>query len=77
MCSACAMTAMAGATGLRAWIALRVPALASPRLMRAVTITVLGAGVLLASVSLQGSGGAKAQAATGPGSVAPTLAQPR
>ncbi len=55
VCSACAMTAMAGATGLRAWIALRVPVLATPRRMRAVTVVLLGAGVLLASVSLQGS----------------------
>lgn len=71
------MTAMAGATGLRAWIALRVPALASPRRMRAVTIALLGAGVLLASVSLQGSGGAGTQTATGQGQAAPTLPQSR
>lgn len=63
------MTAMAGATGLRAWVAVRVPALASPRRMRAVTVALLGTGVLLASVSLQGSAEPPASAGESAGSV--------
>lgn len=55
MCSACALTAMAGATGLRAWVAIHVPALATRRRLRAVTVLLLTGGVLLASVSLRGS----------------------
>lgn len=55
MCSACALTAMAGATSLRAWIAIRFPALQQKGRMRAVTALVIGTGVLIASVSLTGS----------------------
>lgn len=55
MCSACALTAMAGATSLRAWLVLRFPALKQPGRMRAVTVAVIGTGVLIASVSLTGS----------------------
>ncbi|MBJ7472052.1 MAG: hypothetical protein JHD16_12155 [Solirubrobacteraceae bacterium] len=55
MCSACALTAMAGATSARAWLATSVPALQHPRRMRAATIALLSAGVLMASVTLTGS----------------------
>ncbi len=55
MCSACALTVMAGATTARAWLALHVPALQDPRRMRAATVGLLTTGVLLASVTLTGS----------------------
>lgn len=59
MCIQCmmgAMTAGAGATGIRAWLAARGFAWLTPRRLRAVTAVLLGAALVLAAVGLGGSG---------------------
>jgi hypothetical protein len=59
MCTQCmmgAMTAGAGATGIRAWLALRRPGWLTPRRLRVVTIVLL-AGALVASATLVGGSG--------------------
>lgn len=50
-CMAGAMTATAGASGLRAWLATRRFAWLTPRRLRAITIALV-AGALLASTAL-------------------------
>jgi homoaconitase/3-isopropylmalate dehydratase large subunit len=59
MCMQCMMGAMAagaGATGTRSWLATRRYRWLTPRRMRAITIGLLGAALMAASVLLGGSG---------------------
>jgi hypothetical protein len=59
MCAQCMMSAMAagaGATGARSWLATRRFRWLTPRRMRAITVTLLGAALVAASVLLGGSG---------------------
>jgi hypothetical protein len=51
-----AMTAGAGASGIRAWIAARGFSWMTPRRLRAVTVALLAGALLLAAVALGGSG---------------------
>ncbi len=55
-CMAGAMTAGAGATGIRAWLATRGYAWLTPRRLKAATVALVAAGVVVASVALGGSG---------------------
>jgi hypothetical protein len=55
MCSACVMTAAASATGVRAWLKIHAPFLATPARMRAVTIALFVAATLASTVGLSGS----------------------
>jgi hypothetical protein len=52
---ASAMTAVAGATGLRSWLAARRFSWLTPRRMRAVTIVLLGCALLAAALLASGS----------------------
>ena len=54
-CMAGAMTAGAAATGSRAWLAAYAPRWLTPRRLRAVTVTLLGAALLLSASLLSGS----------------------
>ena len=54
---ATAMTAGAGVSGTRAYIAARHFAWATPRRMRAITIALLAIGLLASSVLVSGSSG--------------------
>lgn len=55
MCAGCAMAAAAGATGVRSWLAAHHLTWLTPRRMRAVTISLMVAGLLASSVTLSGS----------------------
>jgi hypothetical protein len=52
---ASAMTAVAGATGIRSWLATRRYSWLTRRRMRAVTITLLGCALLAAALLASGS----------------------
>lgn len=54
-CMAGAMTAGAAASGTRAWLAARAPTWLTPRRLRTVTVTLLGAALLLSASLLPGS----------------------
>lgn len=54
-CMAGAMTAGAAATGSRAWLAAHAPRWLTPGRLRAVTVTLLGAALLLSAGLLSGS----------------------
>jgi hypothetical protein len=49
-CMAGAMTAAAGATGARAWLMMRFGHLLTPRRKRALSVSLVAAGVLAAGV---------------------------
>jgi hypothetical protein len=58
MCAQCMMgatTAAAGATGIRAWLGTRSYAWLTPRRMRFATVSLLGAGLIGASVGVSGT----------------------
>jgi hypothetical protein len=55
-CMMGAMTAGAGATGIRAWLRIRSPKWLTARRMKAVTGTLIGAALVAATVLLGGSG---------------------
>jgi hypothetical protein len=55
MCAQCMMgaaTAAAGATGIRAWLATRGFTWVTPRRLRAITIVLVAAALVLASIGL-------------------------
>lgn len=54
-CMAGAMTATAGAAGLRAWLATRAFGWLTPRRLRALTIALLGAALVASTVLVGGS----------------------
>jgi hypothetical protein len=54
-CMAGAMTAGAAATGSRVWLAAYAPRWLTPRRLRAITVTLLGAALLLSASLLSGS----------------------
>jgi hypothetical protein len=59
MCLQCmmgAMTATASATGIRAWIAQRNWKWLTPKRLRAVTVALLAAGLIVSAVGFGGSG---------------------
>jgi hypothetical protein len=56
-CMMGAMTAGAGATGARAWLAHRGPRWLTPRRLRAVTVALLGAALVLSTIVVGGSSG--------------------
>ena len=58
MCMQCmmgAMTAGAGATGIRAWLRIRSPRWLTARRMKAVTVGLVGAALVASTVLLGGS----------------------
>ena len=58
MCMQCvtgAMTAAAGATGLRSWLAAKRFSWMTPRRLRLATLGLICAGVLAASIGLSGA----------------------
>lgn len=55
MCAACAMAAMAGASGTRSWLQARHLTWLTPARMRRVTVALFVAGTLMSSVGLSGS----------------------
>lgn len=58
MCGQCvtaAMTAAAGATGVRAWLAAKRPAWVTPRRLRLATVALIVAGLVVASLGLSGA----------------------
>ncbi len=54
-CVAGAMTAAAGATGLRSWLAAKRFSWMTPRRLRFATLGLIGAGVIAASLGLSGA----------------------
>jgi hypothetical protein len=50
-----ATTAAAGATGIRAWLATQSYAWLTPRRMRFATVSLIGAGLIGASVGISGT----------------------
>ncbi|WP_026912179.1 hypothetical protein [Patulibacter minatonensis] len=66
-CAAGAMTAVAGASGMRMWLEARFPWLMGPRTKKIVRRSLVGVGLLVAGL-LGGSGAAPASA-TAPSSV--------
>lgn len=54
-CMAGAMTAGVAASGTRAWLAAHAPRRLTPRRLRAVTVTLLGAALLVSASLLSGS----------------------
>ena len=56
MCAGCALTAMAGATGARAWLQAHHMTWLTPARMRAVTIAMFVIAILVSSVAFSGSG---------------------
>jgi hypothetical protein len=55
MCAGCAMTAMAGASGVRSWLQTRGWTWLTPARLRRATIGVFVAAVLVSTVGLSGS----------------------
>jgi hypothetical protein len=54
-CMAGAMTAVAGATGIRAWLASRGFSWLTPRRMRLATLSLIGLALIGASVGFSGA----------------------
>jgi hypothetical protein len=54
-CMAGAMTATAGAAGIRAWLATRAFAWLTPRRLRAITFVLIAAALLASTVLVSGS----------------------
>ena len=57
-CMATAMTSMAGANGIRAWLGRRAFAWLTPARLRRVTVVLFGAALLASALLMSGSGGA-------------------
>jgi hypothetical protein len=55
MCAACAMAAMAGASGVRSWLQTHHMGWLTPKRMRAMTLALFAVATLVASVGLSGS----------------------
>ena len=55
MCVACAMAAMAGASGARSWLQAQHTTWLTPKRMRAATITLFTAAAIGSSVTISGS----------------------
>jgi hypothetical protein len=72
MCSACAATAIAAASGTRTWLRAQGWAWLTPRRLRAITITLAVLAVLVPSVRFSGS-----SAPTAPHPSAPAAAASR
>ena len=56
MCAGCAMTAMAGASGVRAWLQNRGWAWLTPERLRRTTVAVFAIATVVSTVGLSGSG---------------------
>jgi len=54
-CMAGAMTATAGATGIRAWLATRTYAWLTPRRLKAITIGLIAVALVASMVLVRGS----------------------
>lgn len=54
-CMAGAMTATAGAAGIRAWLATRAFGWLTPRRLRAITFALIGAALLASTLLVSGS----------------------
>jgi hypothetical protein len=82
MCAGCAMSAMAGASGLRAWLQTRGWSFVTPERLRRATIAAFVVATLVSTVGLSGStrpaaagsASAKHQRADANGSVSSTPA---
>lgn len=55
MCAGCAFTALTGATGARAWLQAHHGAWLTPRRLRAATVSLFVAALLVSSVGLGGA----------------------
>jgi hypothetical protein len=55
MCAACAMAAMAGASGARSWLQARHETWLTPRRMKVATASIFAAAALGSTVGLKGS----------------------
>jgi hypothetical protein len=55
MCAGCALAAMTGATGARAWLQAHHLTWLTPRRMRAATIAMFVAATLVSSIGISGS----------------------
>jgi hypothetical protein len=55
MCAACAMAAMAGASGARAWLQARHETWLTPRRMKIATVGIFTAAALGSTVGLKGT----------------------
>lgn len=55
MCAGCAMSAMAGASGLRAWLQTRGWSFVTPQRLRRATIAAFVVATLVSTVGLSGS----------------------
>jgi hypothetical protein len=55
MCAACAMAAMAGATGARSWLQARHETWLTPRRMKVATGSIFAAAIIGSTVGLKGS----------------------
>jgi hypothetical protein len=56
-CMAGAMTATAGAAGIRAWLATRAFGWLTPRRLRAITLVLVAGALLASTVLVSGSSG--------------------
>jgi hypothetical protein len=54
-CMAGAMTATAGAAGIRAWLATRAFAWLTPRRLRALTLVLIGGALIASTLLVSGS----------------------
>jgi hypothetical protein len=55
MCAACAMAAMAGATGARSWLQARHKTWLTPRRIRLMTAMIFAVAVIGSTVGLRGA----------------------
>jgi hypothetical protein len=55
MCAGCALATMAGATGVRAWLQAHHMTWLTPGVLRAITIALFAAAILVSSVGISGS----------------------
>jgi hypothetical protein len=55
MCAACAMAAMAGASGARSWLQARHKTWLTPRRMRLMTGMIFALALILSTVGLRGA----------------------
>jgi hypothetical protein len=62
MCAACAMAAVAGASGARTWLQTRRVTWLTPRLLKMVTVALFAVAFAVSSVGLSSSSSSHAQA---------------
>jgi hypothetical protein len=55
MCAGCALATMAGATGVRAWLQAHHMTWLTPGVLKAITIALFAAAILVSSVGISGS----------------------